>query len=248
MADQGAAGWHGKLPSLGDFATRRLAPDFVSLWDGWLSAGLAQQRLAADWPQAYLASPSWCFLLMPGVLPGALGQQAWAGVLMPSVDRVGRYYPFTLAQPLAALPADGAGVQALWTWLLRADETAADALHEDWTVDQLEDALQRLGLPPIAPAPPALPAPMGQDGASLAAAVQPLALGSAPHLAALLQAQAAALWQQQMHGQAFWSARPEQGPPRQLRSQGLAGAPLLAWLLGDRRAPSPTMDTDLGPP
>lgn len=245
MAGQGAAGWHGKLPSLGDFATRRLAPDFVSLWDGWLSAGLAQQRLAADWPQAYLASPSWCFLLMPGALPGALGRQAWVGVLMPSVDRVGRYYPFTLAQPLATLPTDSAGVQALWTWLLRADEAAADALHEDWTIDQLEAALQRLGLPPSAPAPPAQ---AGQDRAPLTAAVQPLALGGAPHLAALLQAQAAALWQQQMHGLAFWSARPDQGPPRQLQSQGLAGAPLLAWLLGERRAPSPTIGSELGPP
>lgn len=244
MADDCAAGWHGKLPSLGDFATRRLAPDFVSLWDGWLSAGLAQLQQAPGWPLAYLASPSWCFLLMPGVLPGALGRQAWAGVLMPSVDRVGRYYPLTVAQPLPALPGDSAGVQALWTWLLRLDEAAADALHEDWSLAQLEAELLRLGLPPT---PAQAPAPAGL-GLAATAAVQPLALGDAPHLAALLQRQAAALWQQQMHGQAFWSAQPEHGPARQLRSQGLGGAPLLAWLLGDRGAPSPTIGTDTGLP
>ena len=55
-----------------------------------------------DWLDGYLASPSWRFLLMPGVMDG----QPWAGVLMPSVDRVGRYYPLTIARPLPALPAD----------------------------------------------------------------------------------------------------------------------------------------------
>ena len=35
-----AAGWYGKLPGLGDFAMRRLPPEFVSHWDAWLQSGL----------------------------------------------------------------------------------------------------------------------------------------------------------------------------------------------------------------
>ncbi|MES2716996.1 MAG: type VI secretion system-associated protein TagF [Pseudomonadota bacterium] len=240
MGSQAVIGWHGKLPSLGDFATRRLAPDLVSLWDGWLSAGLARLQQAPDWPQAYLASPSWRFLLLPGALPGALGLQSWAGVLMPSVDRVGRYYPLTLAQPLPGLPADGPGVQALWTWLLQLDEAAADALHEDWTVEQLEAELQRLGQPAYRPVAPVADGPL-LDPQAL---VQALVPGDAPHTAALLQAQAAGLWQQQMHGRSVWSAQPERGAARHLCAQGLGGDELLPCLLGGRAAPSSTIGAD----
>ena len=64
-AAQPAVGWHGKLPTVGDFATRRLDGNFVSAWDDWLCAGLA--RLRADdpqhWLEAYLASPTWRFVV-----------------------------------------------------------------------------------------------------------------------------------------------------------------------------------------
>ncbi|MGS0758915.1 type VI secretion system-associated protein TagF, partial [Roseateles sp. GG27B] len=37
-------GWYGKLPSLGDFASRRLNPDFIEDWDVWLATGLGDWR------------------------------------------------------------------------------------------------------------------------------------------------------------------------------------------------------------
>jgi type VI secretion system protein ImpM len=40
----GVPGWFGKLPSLGDFASRRLPDAFVSRWDRWLQGGLARAR------------------------------------------------------------------------------------------------------------------------------------------------------------------------------------------------------------
>ena len=48
------AGWFGKLPSLGDFAQRRLPPEFVQVWDDWLGAELARVRMRHDsgWLQA----------------------------------------------------------------------------------------------------------------------------------------------------------------------------------------------------
>ena len=147
MPELAAAGWHGKLPTLGDFATRRLAPEFIEAWDHWLSDGLAAMRLQPDWLEAYLASPSWLFLLMPGALPGKVGEQAWIGVLMPSVDRVGRYYPLTLAHPLASVPTSRDELDALWQWTVRLDEAAGDALHDDWSIETLEAQLLRIGTP-----------------------------------------------------------------------------------------------------
>jgi type VI secretion system ImpM family protein len=133
-------GWHGKLPSLGDFASRRLDAAVVEAWDEWLAGGLLALRESAPdgWLAAYLASPSWRFVLMPGVMPGEAGAQAWAGVLMPSVDRVGRYFPFTLLQALGDRPTSAQQMTSLWHWLGRLDELAGDALHEDWDVDRLE--------------------------------------------------------------------------------------------------------------
>ena len=66
-----AIGWHGKLPTVGDFATRRLDTNFVGVWDDWLSAGLAKLRGQDEshWLDAYLSSPTWRFLMTPGFLP-----------------------------------------------------------------------------------------------------------------------------------------------------------------------------------
>ena len=86
-----AAGCYGKLPSLGDFVSRRLPRSFVQPWDAWLQRALAasRARLGAGWLETYLASPFWRFALAPGLC----GPEAWVGVLMPSTDRVGRTFP-----------------------------------------------------------------------------------------------------------------------------------------------------------
>ncbi|MBV8605533.1 MAG: type VI secretion system-associated protein TagF [Pelomonas sp.] len=145
------AGWYGKLPALGDFAQRRLPPEFVEAWDAWLAEGIAQWQSADPaWLDKYLAGPSWRFVLAPGVLD----EQAWVGVLVPSCDRVGRYFPLTLAAPLAALPADADAAAALLAWLLRLDDLAVDAMLEEWPVERFEDEIARLAPPQPLAAPP----------------------------------------------------------------------------------------------
>jgi type VI secretion system protein ImpM len=141
-------GWYGKLPTLGDFASRRLDPDFIEPWDVWLGEGLAAQRetLGEDWLDAYLSSPSWRFVLMPGVL-SPQQNQAMAGVLMPSVDRVGRYFPLTLATPMPMPPRSAGEIELLLGWLHRLEDVAIDALQDDWTIEQLDEALEQL--PPV---------------------------------------------------------------------------------------------------
>lgn len=220
-ADAGPPGWHGKLPSLGDFASRRLDAAFVEAWDGWLAAGLLALREAdpAGWLDAYLASPSWRFLLLPGALAGEPGHQGWAGVLMPSVDRVGRYFPFTIAQPLGGGPATTAQMAALWHWLGRLDELAGDALEQDWSVDRLEEELAHM-------APPALngerAAPPSPPDAADGFETVPLAAGEGA--AGIIGREAQALWAAQAAGRAYWFAHTEVVGQRLLVSRGLPAA------------------------
>ena len=145
QADDAIPGWYGKLPTLGDFASRRLDGDFIEPWDLWLGDGLAGQRetLGEAWLDAYLASPTWRFVLMPGTLAGLDGDPAFAGVLMPSVDRVGRYFPLTLVSRLQRLPQSVTALESLLGWLHRLEDLALDALQDDWSIDDLEDALGR---------------------------------------------------------------------------------------------------------
>ncbi|MET1077906.1 MAG: type VI secretion system-associated protein TagF [Pseudomonas sp.] len=83
-------GFYGKIPVLGDFVTREVQRPLQVQLDTWLQSGLlALQGQRADWLEAYLVTPVWQFLLPPGIC----GEQACAGLLMPSVDRVGRYFP-----------------------------------------------------------------------------------------------------------------------------------------------------------
>jgi len=51
-----------------------------------------------DWLDSYLTAPIWRFLLSSGVC----GQMPMLGVMMPSVDRVGRYFPLTVVVELPA--------------------------------------------------------------------------------------------------------------------------------------------------
>jgi type VI secretion system protein ImpM len=143
MAD---CGFYGKIPSEGDFVSRRLPWAFTSAWDDWLQRGLLASReaLGPGWLARYLSAPIWRFELAPGVC-GPLG---WRGVFFASVDRVGRYFPLTVAFAHAASgPAGVSGVQALAAddaaWLAIEDAALAGldpALGVD-AFDRLIDAL-----------------------------------------------------------------------------------------------------------
>ena len=72
-------GWYGKLPSLGDFASRRLPVDFVKRWDAWLQdvVPTAREALGDGWLDTYLTMPIWRFTFLPGLM----GASGWAGVV-----------------------------------------------------------------------------------------------------------------------------------------------------------------------
>jgi type VI secretion system protein ImpM len=91
-------GLFGKLPSHGDFLRRRASDAFVSIWDAWLQDCMAASRsaLSDSWLDIYLTSPAWRF----AGAAGACGPAPVVGLMVPSVDRVGRYFPLTIVAEL----------------------------------------------------------------------------------------------------------------------------------------------------
>jgi type VI secretion system protein ImpM len=87
-------GFFGKLPGYGDFIQRNVCPDFAKNWDNWLLKSLdaSHQQLGENWRSSYFSSPIWRFVLSEG----ALGKKTIAGLIMPSVDKAGRCYPFSV--------------------------------------------------------------------------------------------------------------------------------------------------------
>ena len=132
-------GWYGKLPCLGDFASRRLPREFIENWDAWLQRSIAASRreLGERWLDLFLTSPMWRFALAPG----ACGRDAWAGLLVPSVDKVGRYFPLTIAVPLERCDADLTEVFAAHSWYAEIEKVALAALNVDYAPSELEAAL-----------------------------------------------------------------------------------------------------------
>lgn len=143
-------GAYGKIPGLGDFLRIGLGPGFARGWDGWMQETLTTARagLGGRWTDCYMTAPIWRYTLSGGTL----GDAQVLGVMMPSVDRVGRQFPLTLAAELATR-ADVSPVA-----LHLASETCFEAL-ENLALDALEDGMDRAALvarletlpPPVVP-------------------------------------------------------------------------------------------------
>lgn len=154
-------GFVGKIPSQGDFISRRLPYDFIECWDNWLQEGVgtARAELGERWLQTYLVGPVWRFL----VTPGACGGNGWLGLWFPSVDRVGRHFPLTVAVPVLPKQANPALLFSHEDWLARIEDTALRALDPRVSLEQLDQALAGL--------------PIDLEEASVPASIRPLARG-----------------------------------------------------------------------
>jgi type VI secretion system protein ImpM len=133
-------GFSGKIPARGDFVHAGLPRDFTDPWHDWQSQVIAGSRtlMGEAWLDAFLEAPVWRFILPPGLS----GPRAAIGLIMPSVDKVGRYFPLTLA----ALPETGTPDAGDWSgWLDVAEALGRLALDEDAPPDRL--------MPPVCPSP-----------------------------------------------------------------------------------------------
>lgn len=170
-----SAGVFGKLPARGDFLAHGLPASFTEPWHGWLARGLPAARLALGerLEPVYRVAPAWRFLLAPGIA----GPDAAAGVLVPSVDAVGRAFPLTLARLLEP-PPDPLALLAGSAWLDRLEAAARAALRPALDLEGWLGELGRIDeAPPPARLPPALPLALAGEGEALAAALGPLLLG-----------------------------------------------------------------------
>jgi type VI secretion system protein ImpM len=187
MSGAVGVGFYGKLPSHGDFLRRRVADAFLGVWDGWLQDCIEASRsmLGDTWLDVYLTSPAWRF----ACAAGACGPAPVVGVMAPSVDRVGRYFPLTV---IAQLPLDAELVSVATTahaFFDSVERLVIDTLSADVVdVDAFDVQLMMLGrvLEVTAPAtvhlePAAAAVLEGQHGA------WQLPIGSASNLRAVLE-------------------------------------------------------------
>ena len=219
-----APGWYGKLSTLGDFASRRLLPETVRALDAWLAAGMhsSQSQLGETWLPAYLGSPLQRFVLGPGVLDASW----WFGVLMPSCDKVGRYFPLVVLQSRAAPPSERFALDHLELWWQRAAEAALETLAESVDVERFERVLSELP-----------PWPGARDTWAWAeAALEPAAACEVPadsSLTVVSQALAVASWAQRLQrASLWWSWRPQGGATSCRIVAGLPAADQFAEMFG----------------
>ena len=136
------AAWYGKLSSLGDFAQRRMPAELFTAFDTWLSTAMrdGREQLGERWLDVYLTAPVLRFAWAPGVVDS----RWWFGVLMPSCDSVGRYFPLVIAQPRARAPEDRIALDHLELWYEHLAHAALHTLSDDdgGSLDALEAALQ----------------------------------------------------------------------------------------------------------
>lgn len=147
----GPNGYFGKVPMRGDFVSARISGQTRDILDEWLAEGLraSQEALGAAWLDRYMTAPIWHF----AVAAGLCGPQPQIGVLIPSVDRVGRNFPL-----LALRPTHLAPVEAPWMavcWHMAAEAALLAALEEETTLESFEAAIEALPAPSdrLAPIP-----------------------------------------------------------------------------------------------
>lgn len=137
--EQSTIGLLGKLPAHGDFVQRNLSAGFINIWDEWLQHFIAgtKEQLAENWLDIYLTSPLWRFVFSSGVVD----ENNWAGIMIPSVDRVGRYYPFSIVKKLPQSVNAFEFMQLQSDWFTDIESLALDALDGQITIDDLVDKL-----------------------------------------------------------------------------------------------------------
>lgn len=139
-------GLYGKVPARGDFVSRRLDSDFIGGWDAWLQQAMSASReaLGASWLECFLSAPVWRFVVPAGMFSKA----GWVGLVLPSVDRVGRYFPLTIAAPVHEESIDvPSTLSKALGWLDSIDTLALEALRPDLDFDVFDRRLAQLPMP-----------------------------------------------------------------------------------------------------
>jgi type VI secretion system protein ImpM len=132
--------WYGKLPSAGDFISRRMPYPLQQYWDRLCASGMESLRAgsnASGW-EVWRGCAKWAFILpaQPGIPLSQIG--VWA----PSCDRVGRNFPFLVTLPL---PNDRVTAFLPYAAMLGLawGEVIAQAQMARHSIDEVDSRLQQ---------------------------------------------------------------------------------------------------------
>jgi len=136
---------YGKLPTKRDFVALGAPRDFLNAWEPWLQGGVSasQATLGERWQKAFLRAPIWRFWLGAD-LCGA----STIGAFMPSLDKVGRYFPLTLfacADRGATIPPPE--IDAQDTWFKSVEDFLISTLDPETTFETAVNNLGQLAMP-----------------------------------------------------------------------------------------------------
>jgi len=230
---------YGKLPAKGDFLSRNLPREFIDTWDEWLQSGMnaSRQALGESWLETYLTSPLWRFVLPAGVC----GANAWCGVVMPSMDKVGRYFPMAVVRMLPPAMSPICVAMQNDTWFEGVESILLDGLdNASLDLDEFDRAVDAIAFSETDVA--TIENPL-ETGVGIR-----VSLTANQGIAKSLLAFAAPEIQQRTTGlTAFWGSGSELVGPGLLLSKGLPAANMFTALLSGNWNAHGWRDTDAAP-
>lgn len=135
-----AAGYYGKVPLVGDFVTRRVSRNTVSIWDTWIRHGLYEIKnvpAPANFIDQHHTRAIWNFVVPPAVVGEPL-----IGLIGASSDRVGRQFPFTLFKSFAARPGKQLRLDHITPFFMQHGPIVRALQLRQLGLEQLESALE----------------------------------------------------------------------------------------------------------
>ncbi|GAA6197925.1 hypothetical protein NBRC116598_33700 [Pseudophaeobacter arcticus] len=197
-------GAFGKMPDVGDFFRINVAGGFVRVWDNWVQQLMmeGQAQYGAGFDSHYMSAPLWRFTLAAGLA----GPSKIMGVLMPSVDRVGRRFPLTLVLPLETPGPPALDHLREGALFEKLEYIALSTLENGMTKTRLEQELQSLEVPGLRAS-----VPLRQQGETL------VLTGSGGDDSLVAIHLAGALLAKQVPGGGVWSTYLESGPRMMIR-------------------------------
>ena len=145
-----STGLYGKLPAHGDFIQHDMPPEFISVWDNWLQQSIlaSQEELENRWLELYLVSPIWKFALSKEIVDS---EHHWLGMMLPSVDNVGRYYPLTFARKIPANMPLLRCIEISNDWYDDLENIALTSLQNGLRLENMADMLGKIAIPEVDP-------------------------------------------------------------------------------------------------
>jgi type VI secretion system protein ImpM len=138
-------GFFGKVPTHGDFVSTGLGRTFQTELDNWIQSGLqaSEQAYGREWNRLFRTAPPWRFVIEHSLW----GPATMVGVLVPSVDRVGRSFPLVIAAKLGSFNGHPRLLCFDETWFTAAEALAETSLTRDFDIAGFSAGLKRLRLP-----------------------------------------------------------------------------------------------------